>query len=74
MAENYNHQNAENKENQASGGEFSQEAILFGHLFLSGVDQAHAQVLFQFDINTIDNLGLLNKEILNEMEIKDPNS
>ena len=42
MAENYNHQNAENKENQASGGEFSQEAILFGHLLLSGVDQAHA--------------------------------
>lgn len=50
----------------------SEEAILFGHLTLSGVPQDVIQVLFHYGVSKLEQLTLLNTEILQNMEIEDP--
>ena len=50
----------------------SEEAILFGHLTLSNVPQDAIQLLFHFGITKLEQLELLNAEILEKMEITNP--
>jgi len=50
----------------------SEEAILFGHLTLSNVPQEAIQVLFHYGVSKLDQLTLLNTEILQNMELEDP--
>ena len=49
----------------------SNEALMFGHLALSGVPEEAIKVLFQYGVAELDQLPLLNKEILEKMDMYD---